>query len=91
MAYKKKPVDLGELADKANEALTKLWEAGYKDEVKALRRFIYAEGDYFRETMQTNREINSELTRQLEAVPKWRVVPAPRYDPALRKVEAEDG
>lgn len=69
MAPKRKQVDLGELGDKAIDALTTLEMAGYQTEVKAIRDFIQAEGNFFRESMRVNHEVQNDLMAQLKARP----------------------
>jgi hypothetical protein len=78
--HKKKPVDLGEMADRVNEVLTQLWDAGYEKEVRVIRDFIHAEG-FFREMMHTNREVNAELSKQLAELQRRRSIPVVRDTP----------
>lgn len=63
---RKKPVDLGDLADRVNEALYRVHEAGLVDEADTIRTYIHASASFFSNAIKVNREVNGELNRQLK-------------------------
>lgn len=62
---RKKPVDLGSLADEVNEILHALVRAGYVDEVAKIRTFLEEQGQHFVKAQKTNRDINNNVSRRL--------------------------
>jgi hypothetical protein len=62
---RKKPIDLGNLADEAQAALNYLYDQGYEKEVQAVRAYIVGQGEHFVRTQRTSREMIGDLTRKL--------------------------
>jgi len=64
---RKKPVDLGALADEVNDILHALVRAGYADEVARIRTFLEEQGKHFMTAQKTNRDINNAMSLRVRA------------------------
>ena len=60
-----KPIDLGVLADSAEEALASLADHGYEAEVEKVRVLLREQARYYAEALRTSQDINHALSVQL--------------------------
>lgn len=65
MAKRRIPLDLGLLADNANDALNHLARQGYEKEVQTIRTFLIEQGENWKRTQRIQHQVAGKLARDL--------------------------